>query len=346
MFKRYFRRWPAVTAVLAAVGVAVAVAVPALAVSNSTVLAGVSATDGSVDVDPAGTAEAFDYTATASGTTNTLNVFISAQGTSTPVKVGVYTNSVNDDPGTLLASASTTIPSAATPAAWYRLTLSSSVSLTQGTHYWIAILSTADGVDWNDDQTVTTGARAETDSNTSLSGLPSTWSPGTGQDAQDASFFLSDAAPPSSVVGNSAIETQVTDENPSGEAEAFSYTANSSTTISSLNWYMDSGSSATTVKVGIYSDNAGVPGTLLRSATISSPSAGWNTASITSLSVTAGNRYWLAALGTNGQIKYRDENFFNSNFAQTDSGTGLSALPSTWSAGTGQPNISASFFAS
>jgi hypothetical protein len=66
------------------------------------VLLGVQTIGTVVDSNPAGTAEAFQYTATASGTANRIHLYVDSTSTTTQVRVGLYSNAVGDVPGTLL----------------------------------------------------------------------------------------------------------------------------------------------------------------------------------------------------------------------------------------------------
>src|SRR5205823_12574826 len=103
--------------------------------------------------------------------------------------------------------------------------------------------------------------------------------------------------------------------------------------------YVDAGSTATTLLVGLYSDNWGHPDTRLATGTLSSPVAGaWNTVTLTSSpSVTAGTPYWIALLAPNeaGTIGYRDHCCGGGSPAETNAETELSALPETWETGKG-----------
>ena len=79
--------------------------------------------------------------------------------------------------------------------------------------------------------------------------------------------------------------------------------------LSHLHLYLASGSPASRVIVGIYTNVANHPGTLLRRVTISSPVAGsWNTTAVAPLPVAVGRRLWLAVLdplGSGGAVALR-----------------------------------------
>jgi hypothetical protein len=137
------------------------------------------------------------------------------------------------------------------------------------------------------------------------------------------------------LAGSADLGGQI-DTNATGNAEAFITTAQSSGTASELRVYLDASNTASRVVVGVYADGANdSPGSLLASGSIDAPQAGaWNSISLSSLSVTSGQRYWIALLaptGATGEIKFRD--VASGGTAWTSSETNLSTLPSTWSNG-------------
>lgn len=136
------------------------------------------------------------------------------------------------------------------------------------------------------------------------------------------------------------------DSNPSGSAEAFSYTAAATGPAGTLSFYVDSGSSASTVKLGVYSDAGNGPGALLASGSVTAPTSGaWNTVPLTpQATLTAGVRYWVGLLGTGGSLSYRDT--AAGSCSQSASGGGLTSLPATWSSGTPWPTCNLSAYVS
>jgi hypothetical protein len=134
--------------------------------------------------------------------------------------------------------------------------------------------------------------------------------------------------------GNANISHTV-DSNHPGTAEAFVTRAGFSGQLTSLNLYLDPTSTATPVTVGVYADNHGHPGALQEQATITNPAAGsWNTVGVPSLSVTAGQRLWIAVLGPQGAGTVRFRDAVSGSGSETSAQHGLSALPATWSTGT------------
>lgn len=64
--------------------------------------------------NPAGTAEAFQYTASASGATTKLFVYIDSDNTATQVIAGLYSNATGNNPGTLLVQGTIANPAKGT----------------------------------------------------------------------------------------------------------------------------------------------------------------------------------------------------------------------------------------
>jgi hypothetical protein len=151
--------------------------------------------------------------------------------------------------------------------------------------------------------------------------------------------------PPSGTVllGSNTLQG-TSDFDPANTAEAFRYTATANGSTGTLAFYVDSGNAATSIKVGIYSDNAGQPGTLLTSGTIASPLIGsWNSATLSpAINITSGTTYWIGQLGIGGDLHYRD--LATGNCSVSGSGTGLSALPATWTTGNSWPSCTVSAF--
>jgi hypothetical protein len=168
--------------------------------------------------------------------------------------------------------------------------------------------------------------------------------PGDAAASADLTFTTAGLAPVT-LVGDTAIEANV-DFNAAGAAEAFQYTATTSGTANKLFVYVDSGNTATSVVVGLYTNSGTSPGTLLAQATLASPVKGaWNSAAIPGVTITAGTKYWLAILGPlgAGQARFRDVG--SGGLTQNSSQTNLTTLPATWSPGATWGNAPMSAYA-
>jgi hypothetical protein len=117
-------------------------------------------------------AEAFQYTATASGSVSKLALYLDGSSTASKVVVGLYANS-NNNPGSLLVQATITNP---VKSAWNSVAVSGA-SVTAGTKYWIAVLAPVGSgtVRFRD---VASGGRAQSSQQSNLTTLPASWSPG------------------------------------------------------------------------------------------------------------------------------------------------------------------------
>jgi hypothetical protein len=157
----------------------------------------------------------------------------------------------------------------------------------------------------------------------------------------DQTFTTS--ATSSKLVGNSSIAS-VTDDNPAGTAQAYKFTAGASGTSQTISFYVDSSNTATAGVLGIYSNNAGNPGTLKGKVSFT-PQAGWNTVTLSGVSITSGTVYWLAELGTSGTLAYRDETG-SSGGSEISGSSSLTTLPATWPVGAVSSSNSASEYVS
>jgi len=137
---------------------------------------------------------------------------------------------------------------------------------------------------------------------------------------------------PTVLLGTQAIGNQP-DSNVIGMAEAFQASAVGCGTVASITMYLDAGSTAGKVTVGIYADSGGHPGILLGQggSTQLVPNA-WNTISISPVSVTTGTKYWIAILGTqSGTLRFRDAK--SGCVSETSASSSLTSLPSAWTTG-------------
>ena len=147
------------------------------------------------------------------------------------------------------------------------------------------------------------------------------------------------------VLGNSHI-LNLLDTNNIGMAEAFPVTASASGQVNYLSLYLDGSNTATTISVGLYTSHYGHPSALLRQAVIAQPVAGtWNSVQIPGVQVTQGKRYWVAVLGLNGQVEFRDS---NSGWCHSETSyqTALTSLPASWWTGSQYPSCLVSMFGS
>jgi hypothetical protein len=139
-----------------------------------------------VDSNPAGTAEAFRYTAASTGSAGKLSIYLDSTSTATKVIVGLYTNTSAGNPGVLLTSGTITKPIAG---AWNTVTVRAT-DVTAGTDYWLAVLAPfkAGTIKFRD-LPDGTGGPTQTSAQKSLMSMPSSWKTGTRFANSPASLF-------------------------------------------------------------------------------------------------------------------------------------------------------------
>src|SRR3954468_19870378 len=134
-------------------------------------LIGDSTVQTTADSNGAGTAEAFKATASASGTTTKMSVYVASGNTAPTVVVGIYSDA-NGHPGALLTKGTRSAPPAG---AWNTVTVPAA-SLTAGQTYWVGLLGTGGTLQFRSGSAA--GCRSEGSQSSRLSTLPSTWATG------------------------------------------------------------------------------------------------------------------------------------------------------------------------
>src|SRR5262249_26597480 len=146
------------------------------------------------------------------------------------------------------------------------------------------------------------------------------------------------AAPPASntfVFGSQSVQPK-SDSNTAGVAEAFKTTTASTGTVSNIRVFVDAGSTATSLVVGLYSNSAtNHPGTLLATGSLATPVAGqFNIVPVaTTANVTAGQTLWIAVLGPSGTLRFRVQGAVGAGSSEVSATTGLLTMPATWTSG-------------
>ncbi len=144
---------------------------------------------------------------------------------------------------------------------------------------------------------------------------------------------LTVAAPSVLLFGDTAIESQA-DSNPNGTAEAFQTTAVASGSLGVVSIFVDPNSSASSMVIGVYSDNSGHPGTLLSQASAGAltPNS-FNVVPVSAANIVSGTKYWIAVMGAgSGTFIFRDRPS-GGCASEASAQTNLTALPATWTSG-------------
>jgi hypothetical protein len=120
---------------------------------------------------------------------------------------------------------------------------------------------------------------------------------------------------------------------PAGQAAAYQYVATQSGQASVVRLYLDAGTTAPAVRVAVYADDSGAPGTLLAQGSGPGLTPGWISVSIPPVALVQSTRYWITVLSPigGGSLNLRDLD--NGGSSALSRQTTLAALPSAWSSG-------------
>jgi hypothetical protein len=151
---------------------AVASATYTIQSAGPTILMGTSTLTNVADSDSAGSAEAFPVTASASGTMNSLTIYVNSGNAASQMVVGLYVDN-GGHPGALLTQGTS---STLTSNTWATVTVTAT-NVTSGVKYWIALLGLGGQLNVRDSNQ--SGCNTETSSQNTLKTLPATWSTGT-----------------------------------------------------------------------------------------------------------------------------------------------------------------------
>ncbi|MBK8508350.1 MAG: PKD domain-containing protein [Candidatus Competibacteraceae bacterium] len=121
-----------------------------------------------------------------------------------------------------------------------------------------------------------------------------------------------------------------------GTAVAFQTNAANTGMVSYLAIYVDQSSSATRLMAGIYADNNGHPGQLLKNFnSVGLPKLGaWNAIRLPAFEITAGQKYWIALLNPDGPLNIRTNASAGSQPSETGRVSAITSLPNLWTTGT------------
>ncbi|UOA10753.1 fibronectin type III domain-containing protein [Methylobacter sp. S3L5C] len=155
---------------------------------------------------------------------------------------------------------------------------------------------------------------------------------------------ISVSNPPKFIMGNQTLEPWV-GYNVQGKAQAFQTVPQKSGIVTAVQVYLDPSSTATALVAGVYKDNKGHPGALVAQGSLSTLKSGaWNSVPIPVASVTAAQPYWIAILGSKGQIGYLNRIGSATGRMESSSSNRLTTLPATWTGTAYQTNSAMSVF--
>ncbi len=132
------------------------------------------------------------------------------------------------------------------------------------------------------------------------------------------------------LLGNNALESRHISV-AAGRSRAFRFRAIARGPVAEAHVYVDSGSNANSLTVGLYSNGRGRPGTLLSTGSINLMVVGaWNSVRLRPVTLRSGGIYWLAVLGEGGVLSYRDRRRGHC-LSQASLQANLASLPRSWS---------------
>jgi len=146
------------------------------------------------------------------------------------------------------------------------------------------------------------------------------------------------------VMGDKTKEPWV-DYKPQGTAQAYRTTPQKTGVVTTVQVYLDASSTATELVAGVYKDNSGHPGALVAQGKLSTLKSGaWNSVPVPVASVTAAQPYWIAILGSKGQIGFLDLLGSGTGLMESSASTTLTSLPATWTGSVFKTNSNMSVF--
>ena len=164
-----------------------------------------------------------------------------------------------------------------------------------------------------------------------------------GEIATDMNTPIATSSPTKPLLGSNVLGS-ASYSIPQGTAAAFQTTASGTGVVTNVTLYVDQASSATRLIAGIYADNNGHPGKLLKGwDDIGWAKAGnWNMIALPAFEVAAGTKYWIAVLSPNGLLNIRYNAGGSTQPFETSQSVTLASLPSLWITGTLSTNGSLS----
>jgi hypothetical protein len=120
-----------------------------------------------------------------------------------------------------------------------------------------------------------------------------------------------------------------------GQAVAYQFTAQQSGQASGVRLFLDGGTSAAVVRVGLYADREGAPAAILSQGSTPGLTVGWSTVPVTPVSLVKDARYWIVVLSPLGRVNLRDAGVGGTQLLSAQ--TTLAALPAAFVTGSTSP---------
>jgi hypothetical protein len=259
--------------------------------NTPTTLVGDTKLEAFADTNVAGSAEAFQYTATASGAVTQLTVYVDTANAATKVVVGLYADT-SGSPGTLLTQGTIAAPKAA---AWNSVSVPSG-NVTSGSKYWIAVLSPSGSgtVRFRD---VATGGPTQASAQNTLTALPATWSPGPNYGNAPLSAYASQAGPPDSTPPTVSLSAPLGGATVSGATVSVAATASDNVGVANVQFTLDGINLGPPILISPYQLTWDTTGTTNGTHTLGAKATdgAGNTTTATTVSVTVSNPPTISA---------------------------------------------------
>jgi hypothetical protein len=118
-----------------------------------------------------------------------------------------------------------------------------------------------------------------------------------------------------------------------GQAAGYQFTATQSGLASVVRVYLDPGSTASVLRLALYSDLSGAPGTILAQGSAPALTTGWQSVTIPPVTLLQGKRYWVALLSPFGGGSLNVREAANGGSSILSRQATLAAFPLAWTAG-------------
>jgi hypothetical protein len=147
----------------------------------------------------------------------------------------------------------------------------------------------------------------------------------------DASFSTAPAGL-ATIMGDETVQSERLTL-PAGQAAAYQYVASQSGQADLVHLYVDVGSTSPVVRVALYSDQDGAPGTILSQGSAPGLVPGWISISLPPVALLDSTRYWVGVLSPlgSGSLSLRQAATGGSSLWSAQ--TSLAAFPQPWVAG-------------
>ena len=137
------------------------------------------------------------------------------------------------------------------------------------------------------------------------------------------------------LLGHATVEREL-DSEAAGKSEAFPFTSARNGKAEFFYLYIDRTNRATAARTAIYSNVRGHPGALLTGGSTRHSVRGWNRIALRGVQLHRGKRYWIAVLGFQGTLAYRNR-ITSACRSQESAQKHLRRFPAHWKSGSTWP---------